>query len=64
MTQRLDHTPALVGNIIAFMPRRKRPKVRMAIRADFKLDDISLDNLLRPPMNNSARDVTQEGTDG
>jgi hypothetical protein len=64
MMQRRDHTPAIAGNIITFMPRRKRPKVRIAIRADFKLEEIPFDSFLRAATNTSARDMTEEHSDG
>jgi hypothetical protein len=64
MTEQADHTRTTATNIIAFVPRRKRPKVGIAIRADFKLEEVPFDSFLGAATNCSARDMTQENANG
>lgn len=64
MTELADQTHVNFTNIVAFVPRRKRPRVCVAIRADFKLEEISFDSFLRAPTNTSAREMTEEQSDG
>jgi len=63
MNERLDHTGASATNIIAFVPRRKRPKVRIAIRADFKLEEFPFHSFLCGATNINVREGAQEKPD-
>lgn len=59
----LQHAPAIAAKIITFVSRRRRPRVRVAIRAEFNLEKVPFADFLKPATNNSARAMTEEASD-